>query len=347
MDEITEKDFRSNITVPSTDELDVCFDIAFNIDEHLRKYNAEYRKVFPDIDAQEHKEFIADAMISAKTVLIKKMLTATKNSSDILRQLEEYEKNYPKNHYEIYSLNAEHYNSCPYTVDEQRANREYINRNMYEIIASVPMGSDKRPMQIETTELIKNSFTNNRYVPNIRDIIVINFNGVEKAYFREHKRYVEVPEFVGVHIRSAAISNYRGYTAFIGTDNNVYLGRSENYLHNKENGFLPFYNNTDNSLVFISDNQKMFSFLYGSGWSVSQQEMIKQGVFSINDYAEYENLNKGILSRFDKIREITFNDKPFDYAERKEKLSVKKQLKQPEKHQTPKANKKKTQDLEV
>lgn len=133
---------------------------------------------------------------------------------------------------------------------------------------------------------------------------------------------------MSVHIRSAVISNYRGYTAFIGTDDKVYLGRSENYLHNKENGFLPFYNNTDNSLVFISDNEKMYAFLYGSGWIVSQQEMIEHGAFSLKDYAEYAALNEGVLSGFDKTREIKFDGKSFSYPvfDRTKKASIRQQL---------------------
>ena len=325
-----EKELRSDLNSPTDDELDMCFDIAFNIDEHLRKYSDEYRTLFPDFLEQPGKEAVADAMLTGKTLVIKKALGEIEheNSPILLKQLAEYEKAYPKDHFEIYTLKPEYRTNCPYSVYKQRANRDYINRDMYEIIASVPMSNDKTPMQIEATEVIKNSFTNDRYVPDTRDIIVTNFNGIEKAYFRERKEYVEVPEFVGVHIRSAVISNYRGYTAFIGTDDKVYLGRSENYLHNKENGFLPFYNNTDNSLVFISDNEKMYAFLYGSGWIVSQQEMIEHGAFSLKDYAEYAALNEGVLSGFDKTREIKFDGKSFSYPvfDRTKKASIRQQL---------------------
>lgn len=325
-----EKELRSDLNSPTDIELDMCFDIAFNIDEHLRKYSDEYRTLFPDIFEQPGKEVIADAMLTAKTVSIKRALSEIQheNSAVLLKELAEYEKAYPKNHFEIYTLKPEYRTNCPYRVDNQRSNHDYITCDMYDLIASVPMNENKTPMGIETTELIKNSLTNDRYVPDTRDVIVTNFNGIEKAYFREHKEYVEVPEFVGVHIRSAVISNYRGYTAFIGTDDKVYLGRSENYLYNKENGFLPFYNNTDNSLVFISDNEKMYAFLYGSGWVVSQQEMIEHGAFTLKDYAEYAALNEGVLSGFDKTCEIKFDGKSFSYPvfDRTKKVSIRKQL---------------------
>ena len=78
----------------------------------------------------------------------------------------------------------------------------------------------------------------------------------KKAYFKGLKEYTEAPEFTGVHITSAALNNYKGLTAFLGKDGNVYLGKSERNLYNSEKKSLPFYNNSDNSLTFISDNKK-------------------------------------------------------------------------------------------
>ena len=65
-------------------------------------------------------------------------------------------------------------------------------------------------------------------------------------------------------IASAAASNYEGMDALVGEDGRVYLGRSENYCPG--DGEAPaFYDNSDNSLQLISDNIKMFHFLYGAG----------------------------------------------------------------------------------
>ncbi len=47
----------------------------------------------------------------------------------------------------------------------------------------------------------------------------------KKAYFKGLKEYTEAPEFTGVHITSAALNNYKGLTAFLGKDGNVYLGK--------------------------------------------------------------------------------------------------------------------------
>lgn len=77
-------------------------------------------------------------------------------------------------------------------------------------------------------------------------------------------------------------------------DESVYLGISENYRQD-----TGIYDNSDNSLVFVSDNPKMFSFLdTGKGWISSQQEMIDNGAFTAADYAEYDRIIQEILSAY-------------------------------------------------
>ena len=170
-------------------------------------------------------------------------------------------------------------------------------------------------MEIDVGLMINKAAGAAVYQPDLRDIIVINYDGQQKAYFKGLKEYTEAPEFTGVHITSAALNNYKGLTAFLGKDGNVYLGKSERNLYNSEKKSLPFYNNSDNSLTFISDNKKMFSFLCGSGWVLSQSEMIENGAFTKSDYQEFAELQKGVLSKFEPIREITFNGEPFNYPD--------------------------------
>ena len=164
------------------------------------------------------------------------------------------------------------------------------------------------------------------YTAEHKDVIVITRHRTESAYFNELSGYVPVPEFTAVQMSAAAISNYNGYSAFIGNDGGVYLGKSENYIFNRENGYLPFYKNTDNSLLFVSDNKAMFQFISGTGWTLSQDEMLKRGFFTENDYAEFAKLEKGVLAPLDKIREITFDRKSFKDVFRAEKMSVKQLL---------------------
>ncbi|UKI36753.1 MAG: hypothetical protein L6V93_00245 [Clostridiales bacterium] len=41
-----------------------------------------------------------------------------------------------------------------------------------------------------------------------------------------------------------------------------------------------YYDNSDKSLTYITDNLTLYPFLYGSGWVCSQQEMLDNGSFT-------------------------------------------------------------------
>lgn len=111
-----------------------------------------------------------------------------------------------------------------------------------------------------------------------------------------------------VETHSAIISNYKGYDILLrwthpeSTDREceVYIGKRENY-DNKGH-----YDNSDNSLMLISTNEKMFNFLSGSGWVLNQQEMIDEGLFTEQDYKEFYELENGPLKGFEKTGEIKF-----------------------------------------
>lgn len=112
-------------------------------------------------------------------------------------------------------------------------------------------------------------------------------------------------------IASAAASNYEGMDALVGQDGRVYLGRRENYHSGIEDGAAAVYDNSDSSLQLISDNVKMFHFLYGEGWPLSQRQMRRERCFTKADYIEFASLRDGVLSRYRPIREVTFAGKPF------------------------------------
>lgn len=123
---------------------------------------------------------------------------------------------------------------------------------------------------------------------------------VETADENERKNIVE--------IHSAVHSHYKGYVALVRyKDQMITNGGEEIYLGKKDNyDGHGHYDNTDNSLVFISEDPKMYSFLYGDGWTISQEEMLKRGYFTVDDYKEYAALRKGILSKFEQIGEPRF-----------------------------------------
>ena len=152
----------------------------------------------------------------------------------------------------------------------------------------------------------------------VSDIVVISGKGEEKAYYCDSVGFKEVPEFLDyIRIRNAVISNYEGYTALVGTDDKVYLGANENYHFMFD--APSYYDNSDKSVIHISDNHKMYSFLYGDGWVVSQQQMLENGAFTTENYAEFAELKTGVLSRLKCKKEITFAGEPFNYLANAEK----------------------------
>ena len=112
-------------------------------------------------------------------------------------------------------------------------------------------------------------------------------------------------------IASAAVSNYEDMDALVGQDGRVYLGKHENYHPNIGSDTPAVYDNSDSSLQLISDNVKMFHFLYGEGWSLSQRQMRREHCFTKADYIEFASLRDGVLSHYRPIREVTFAGKPF------------------------------------
>lgn len=107
-----------------------------------------------------------------------------------------------------------------------------------------------------------------------------------------------------VEVKSAVHSNYAGMVALFGKDNKVYLGKKENY------DGCGHYDNRDSSLCFISDNENMYDYLYATGYRKSQAQMIHRGL-RLTDYEEFARLQEGVLSRFEKTRDIMFDGRPF------------------------------------
>ena len=81
-------------------------------------------------------------------------------------------------------------------------------------------------------------------------------------------------------------------------ETHIYIGKTEN-LDVETNE----YNNSDNSLIYVTDRQQMPFLLYGKSYAQTQQELIGDGTFTAEDYAEYNRLKDGelrdILTRAD------------------------------------------------
>lgn len=139
------------------------------------------------------------------------------------------------------------------------------------------------------------------------------FNMWLSAFEKEYRK----PGRNLIYILSACNSNYKDMIAFVAADEKVYLGKRENYLFSTEH--IPYYDNTDNSLIHVSNNKEMYYYLYGEGWDFSQEEMLKKGYCKESDFAEFAELQSGVLSQFEKKREFTFAGEPFHYYKNSKK----------------------------
>lgn len=115
---------------------------------------------------------------------------------------------------------------------------------------------------------------------------------------RLHSQYNEINKD-NVIVQSASHSHYKGMDIFT-KDGQVFIGKELNYDNHGN------YDNSDNSLQFVSDNEKMFSMLSGAGWVLSQQEMIDNGAFTAEDYKEYATVREQLASQYEQEEEPLF-----------------------------------------
>lgn len=115
---------------------------------------------------------------------------------------------------------------------------------------------------------------------------------------RLHSQYNEINKD-NVIVQSASHSHYKGMGIFT-KDGQVFIGKELNYDNHGN------YDNSDNSLQFVSGNEKMFSMLSGTGWVLSQQEMIDNGAFTAEDYKEYATVREQLASQYEQEEEPLF-----------------------------------------
>ena len=160
----------------------------------------------------------------------------------------------------------------------------------------------------------------------VSDVVVIHQGEQEVAHYCDSFGFTEVPEFFQMQVRAASRSNYKDMVALIGADGNVYLGKSENHhfisssalpLHKPDQGYgdtTSYYDNSDKSLIWVSDNPKMFHFISGDGGVKSQTDMLKEGIFTQEDYSEFARIQAEVVNNFafkDNFDGIRFDRQPF------------------------------------
>ena len=113
---------------------------------------------------------------------------------------------------------------------------------------------------------------------------------------------------------TARISHYKTkdgaeLDAFVGPDDKVYMGRRDHYDNRGH------YLNADKSLLYLSDNTMMFDFVSGSSYAATQAELLAQGCFTIEDYAEFDALRVGVLAQFEQVGQLLFAGEPFSFTQ--------------------------------
>lgn len=314
------KEYSITTDALSDIELEETLELSVLIDTYLREHHPDYDRMYSDIFAIQKD--ISDNLLIGKTHKLKQLfgeMSLTENDTPA-NELSDYEKKYPKRLFMIYQLkDGDSTRNLRFeSLGQIKKDKQLPVIENYNLVYSAPMKADT------TLESLYTEFNINRPVDfaghslSVSDIVVLSDKGKNTAYYLDTTGWEQIDNFFDyVHTRSAAISNYKGMTAFVGCDDKLYFGKSENYIFG-ESGFA-YYDNSDKSLTYITDNLMLYPFLYGSGWVCTQQEMIENGAFTKEIYAEYDRLQKGVLSQFEQIRELKFADKPFNYLETAEK----------------------------
>lgn len=111
-------------------------------------------------------------------------------------------------------------------------------------------------------------------------------------------------------ITAASLSRYDGMVALFTMDDKIYIGKSENY-DNKGH-----YDNTDNSLLYVSDCQHAFTFLTSEGCIYPQDKALTRGIYTQEDYKEFSRITDFLSQAgFTPAKEFCFDGKPFSLHE--------------------------------
>ncbi len=106
-------------------------------------------------------------------------------------------------------------------------------------------------------------------------------------------------------------------------ETHIYFGKTEN-LDVGTNA----YDNSDNSLIYVTDRPQMVYLFYGKPYAQTQQELIDNGTFEEEDYAEYARLQNGVIGDILARQPLVFGQKngqagvPFRYPNWQDKQIV-------------------------
>lgn len=275
-------------------------------------------------DNTEGMVFERDEILNAKDVIFGIEKEDWEMSEEYKQLKSHFENEIPsenKDKYSIYQLKDGeelHYHRFV-SFEELKKHDLKVDVNNYEFVYSDDLKEN------DTLDTIYNKFNTAHHDDfrghslSVSDVIVIEKENEISSYYVDRIGFKELPVFLGnetfpskkeIEIISACNSNYKGMVAFIDSDDYVYLGKSENYHYGK----VCYYDNSDKSMMFISDDKKIYYFLYGDGWVISQQEMLDRGYCTKEIYEEFDRLQKTVLKDLpykDGFDGIKFGKEPF------------------------------------
>ena len=124
--------------------------------------------------------------------------------------------------------------------------------------------------------------------------------------YAETLKQDEAAEPDTARITAAAKSRYDSMVALYTMDDKIYIGKSENY-DNKGH-----YDNSDNSLLYVSDCHAAFTFLSSEGCTYPQDEALNRGIYTKEEYEEFSRITDFLSQAgFTPEKEFFFADKPF------------------------------------
>ena len=172
-------------------------DLAVEIDSYMRITDSAYAAKHPD-DFEQLKYF-SDCLIDKCTLAVKDMLTATsKPQGDALvDKICEFEQKYPCDKYMLYQVKdgeqTRDYRYTPYSLLEKWGLT--VNKDNYEQTYVHYLSEDATLENLYTwfNTDIPQDFKGHSM--SVSDIVVLQRNGEEKAYYCDSAGFVEVPEF--------------------------------------------------------------------------------------------------------------------------------------------------------
>ncbi len=138
---------------------------------------------------------------------------------------------------------------------------------------------------------------------------IINDEQVLMRMTPEERRSKEntLPQDI-VTVQLAETIPLRGKDVFIINDK-IYIGDREYYGNNG------LYDNSDNTLEYISSNPHLLHFVYGREFAYSAESMLKREELDRADFEEYKALKEtGVLAKYENIRfgDVSFEGKTFN-----------------------------------